>query len=167
MSNIPEQNRKVCPGSCHNSGEPFSLAVAHMHPGCINFQEVGISGGGGRSELRSPLPQFFSGGGSAYPHLLKLIVLRPIPVRSLLRDFQSFHSNLWPGASCSLFAIGSYTRCCFAIDLFFPVLKLYAYLSNKGCSWQPESLPEACRTLQQVMYTNWIPSIDAHLWKAG
>ena len=32
------------------------------------------------------------------------------------------------------------------IDRFGNVLKFYAYLSNKGCSWQPESLPEACQT---------------------
>ena len=35
-----------------------------------------------------------------------LVLLRPIPVRSLLRDFHSFHSDLWPGANCSLVGIG-------------------------------------------------------------
>ena len=43
-----------------------------------------------------------------------LVLLRPIPVRSLLRDFHSFHSDLWPGANCSLVGIGSFARCCFA-----------------------------------------------------
>ena len=52
---------------------------------------------------------------SAQPHLLKLVLLRPIPVRGLLRDFHSFHSDLWPGASCSLVGIGSFARCCIAI----------------------------------------------------
>ena len=30
------------------------------------------------------------------------------------------------------------------IDRFTDVFKLYACLFNKGCSWQPESLPEVC-----------------------
>ena len=38
-----------------------------------------------------------------------------MPMRSLLRDFHNFHSNLWPGASCSPVGIGSFARCCFAI----------------------------------------------------
>ena len=41
--------------------------------------------------------------------------LRPIPVRSLLRDFHSFHSDLWPGANCSLVGIGS-ARCSIFAD---------------------------------------------------
>ena len=31
----------------------------------------------------------------------------PIPVRSLLRDFHSFHSDLWPGANCSLVGLAA------------------------------------------------------------
>ena len=50
---------------------------------------------------------------SAYsPIYSSWFLLRPIPVRSLLRDFHSFH---WPGASCSPVGIGSFARCCLAI----------------------------------------------------
>ena len=33
--------------------------------------------------------------------------------------------------------------------------------------WQPESLPVACQTWQQVMYAHWIPSIVVHSLKTG
>ena len=39
------------------------------------------------------------------------------------------------------------------------IIKLYAYLLNKGCFWQPESLSEVCLTFQQLMQANVIPSI--------
>ena len=32
------------------------------------------------------------------------------------------------------------------IDRFTNIFKFYAYLFNKGCSWQPESLSEVCPT---------------------
>ena len=33
-----------------------------------------------------------------------------------------------------------------SIDWFTNIFKFYAYLLNKGCLWQPESLPEVCPT---------------------
>ena len=35
---------------------------------------------------------------------------------------------------------------CFLIYQFINIFKFYACLFNKGCSWQPESLPEVCPT---------------------
>ena len=58
-------------------------------------------------------------------------------------------------------AIVSNGRTCMLglIDRFTNILKFYAYLLNKGCSWQLESLPGVCPTEQQLMYANRIPSI--------
>ena len=51
-----------------------------------------------------------------------LVLLRPIPVRSLLRDFHSFHSDLWPGANCSLVGIGSFARCLLCRSFVPPIM---------------------------------------------
>ena len=92
----------------------FSLAVARSSIGCIHFQEVGISAGAAWSALRSRIHRLYL----LYQHspiYSSWFLLRPIPVRSLLRDFHSFHSDSWRGANCSLVGIGSFARCCFAI----------------------------------------------------
>ena len=46
---------------------------------------------------------------SVYPHLCMLYLHRPTPVRSLLRDVHVFQSHIWPGGSCSLVEIGSFS----------------------------------------------------------
>ena len=100
------------PGSC--TVESLLISSCQIFQAAFIFKKSASQAGAAWSALRSRIHRLYL----LYQHspiYSSWFCLRPIPVRSLLRDFHSFHSDLCPGASCSLVGIGSFARCCFAI----------------------------------------------------
>ena len=104
-------NLVICLARLLHSGEPSHQQLPDL-PGCIHFQEVGISVGAAWSALRSRIHRLY-------------LLYQHSPIYSCwfccghtraesVEGFPQLPLRLWPGANCSLVGIGSFARCCFA-----------------------------------------------------